>query len=64
VLAPDSILGEVADRGNPAAAIPEIKKGPESGRGGLALVDKLTSQWAVHAGSTHVWFEIPVVRPA
>jgi anti-sigma regulatory factor (Ser/Thr protein kinase) len=64
VLAPDLMLGEVADQGNPAAAIPEIKKGPESGRGGLALVDKLTSRWAVHEGSTHVWFEIPVARPA
>jgi anti-sigma regulatory factor (Ser/Thr protein kinase) len=59
VLDPESIRGEVADQGNPASAIPEIRKGTESGTGGLALVDKLTSKWAVQQGSTHVWFEIP-----
>jgi anti-sigma regulatory factor (Ser/Thr protein kinase) len=56
----DSIRGEVADQGNPAIAIPQIKNGAESDRGGLALVDKLTSQWAVYEGSTHVWFEVPI----
>jgi two-component sensor histidine kinase len=53
----ETIHGEVADQGNPAAAIPEIKKS----RGqGLELVDKLTSRWAVYEGSTHVWFEMPL----
>jgi anti-sigma regulatory factor (Ser/Thr protein kinase) len=56
----DAVRGEVADQGNPAAAIPRMKNGSESGRGGLALVDKLTSEWAVYEGSTHVWFEIPL----
>jgi anti-sigma regulatory factor (Ser/Thr protein kinase) len=56
----DSIRGEVSDQGNPSAAIPQIKKRSASGRGGLALVDKLTSDWAVYEGSTHVWFEMPV----
>ncbi len=56
----DSIRGEVADQGNPAVAIPQIKKATESDTGGLALVDKLTSEWAVYEGSTHVWFEVPV----
>jgi len=60
VLGVDSIRGEVADQGNPAVAIPQIRKGTESGRGGLALVDTLTSQWAVYEGSTHVWFEMPL----
>jgi anti-sigma regulatory factor (Ser/Thr protein kinase) len=55
----DSIRGEVADQGNPAVAIPQIKKATESDRGGLALVDKLTSGWAVYEG-THVWFEVPL----
>jgi two-component sensor histidine kinase len=53
----ETILGEVADQGNPAAAIPEMKKA--DGRG-LKLVDRLTSRWDVYEGSTHVWFELPV----
>jgi hypothetical protein len=55
----ETIRGEVADQGNPAAAIPEIKDANERG-GGLAVVDKLTSRWAVYEGSTHVWFEMPL----
>jgi two-component sensor histidine kinase len=53
----ETIRGEVADQGNPASAIPEIKNA--DGRG-LKLVDKLTSRWAVYEGSTHVWFELPL----
>jgi len=53
----ETIRGEVADQGNPAAAIPEIRKA--EGRG-LEVVDKLTSRWAVYEGSTHVWFELPL----
>jgi two-component sensor histidine kinase len=53
----ETIRGEVADQGNPAAAIPKIQEA--NGRG-LKLVDKLTSQWAVYEGSTHIWFELPV----
>lgn len=58
----ESIRGEVSDQGNPAAAIPEIKEATETeGRErGLAVVDKLTAQWAVYEGSTHVWFEMPL----
>jgi two-component sensor histidine kinase len=57
VVGSETIRGEVADRGNPAAAIPQIKNA--DGRG-LKLVDKLTSRWAVYEGSTHVWFELPL----
>jgi anti-sigma regulatory factor (Ser/Thr protein kinase) len=53
----ETMRGEVADQGNPAVAIPEIKK---ADRGGLEMVDKLTSRWAVYEGSTHVWFELPL----
>ncbi len=60
VLGRDSIRGEVADQGNPAVAIPQIRQRTESSGGGLALVDELTSAWAVHEGSTHVWFELPL----
>jgi anti-sigma regulatory factor (Ser/Thr protein kinase) len=63
VLDSDTIRGEVADQGNPSAALPQIKKGSAGGLGGLGLVDKLTSDWAVHEGSTHVWFEMPRRAP-
>jgi anti-sigma regulatory factor (Ser/Thr protein kinase) len=56
----DALRGEVADQGNPAAAIPAIKEATEARAHGLEVVDKLTSRWAVHEGSTHVWFEIPL----
>ena len=55
----ETIRGEVADQGNPAAAIPEIREATEKGGRGLEVVDKLTSRWAVYHGSTHVWFEMP-----
>jgi anti-sigma regulatory factor (Ser/Thr protein kinase) len=55
----DVIRGEVADQGNPAA-VPEIKEATETRIYGLEVVDKLTSRWAVHEGSTHVWFEMPL----
>jgi anti-sigma regulatory factor (Ser/Thr protein kinase) len=61
-LSADSIRGEIADQGNPFAAIPQIKKGSGGALGGLVLVDKLTSDWAVYEGSTHVWFEMPIDR--
>jgi anti-sigma regulatory factor (Ser/Thr protein kinase) len=54
------IRGEVADQGNPAAAIPDIKAANQKGVHGLALVDKLASRWEVYEGSTHVWFELPI----
>ena len=63
IVGEDTLRGEVSDQGNPAAAIPEIKKAAEApateGRG-LYLVEQLTSRWAVFEGSTHVWFEMPV----
>jgi anti-sigma regulatory factor (Ser/Thr protein kinase) len=55
-----TIRGEVADQGNPSAAIPEISKAARNGTHGLKVVDKLTSRWAVYEGSTHVWFELPL----
>ena len=56
----ESIRGEVADQGNPAHAIPEIRAATATGGRGLAVVDELTAQWGVHEGSTHVWFEMPL----
>jgi anti-sigma regulatory factor (Ser/Thr protein kinase) len=61
LVADDEVIrGEVADQGNPAAAIPEIRDANEKRGHGLEVVDRLTSRWAVHEGSTHVWFEMPV----
>lgn len=56
----ETIRGEVADQGNPSAAIPKIQQAGHGGAHGLEVVDKLTSSWAVHEGSTHVWFELPL----
>jgi anti-sigma regulatory factor (Ser/Thr protein kinase) len=56
----ETVRGEIADKGNPAAAIPEIKEATETGGRGLEMVEKLTSRWAVYEGSTHVWFEMPI----
>jgi anti-sigma regulatory factor (Ser/Thr protein kinase) len=61
-LSGESIRGEVADQGNPAAAIPQIKKATETRGRGLTVVDKLTAKWAAYEGSTHVWFEMPLDR--
>ena len=60
VLGDETIRGEVADQGNPSAAIPEINEAAQKGTHGLEVVDKLTSRWAVYEGSTHVWFELPL----
>ena len=60
VTADDVIRGEIADQGNPASAIPRIGDRSETDGGGLELVDRLSSRWAVYEGSTHVWFELRV----
>jgi anti-sigma regulatory factor (Ser/Thr protein kinase) len=61
VIGDETIRGEVADQGNPSAAIPEIREASQKGgTHGLEVVDKLTSRWAVYEGSTHVWFELPL----
>ena len=60
VTADEVIRGEIADQGNPAGAIPRIRDRSETDRRGLELVDRLSSRWAVHEGSTHVWFELPI----
>jgi anti-sigma regulatory factor (Ser/Thr protein kinase) len=58
VVGEGTIRGEIADQGNPAAAIPKIREGGKSHPHGLGVVEKLTSRWAVYEGSTHVWFEM------
>lgn len=58
VIEAETIRGEIADQGNPVAAIPRIREGSRRHPQGLDVVDKLTSRWAVYEGSTHVWFEM------
>ena len=55
-----TIRGEVTDRGNPAAALPRRRAATPPGALGLQVVDQLTARWGVAAGSTHVWFELPI----
>jgi anti-sigma regulatory factor (Ser/Thr protein kinase) len=56
----ESIRGEVADQGNPAATIRPDREAASEGLHGLRVVDQLTSRWGVYEGSTHVWFELPL----
>jgi anti-sigma regulatory factor (Ser/Thr protein kinase) len=62
VLGADAIHGEGSDQGNPLVMSPPISNGGGSDGNGLALVDRLTSRWAIHEGSTDIWFEIPLAR--
>jgi hypothetical protein len=60
----DVLRGEVIDEGGGFEH--EVRtRGPLdiSGRG-LLIVDALTSRWGIHEGTTHVWFEMPVVGAA
>jgi anti-sigma regulatory factor (Ser/Thr protein kinase) len=52
-----TISGEVIDQGegDQVAMTPEPTV---DGGWGLHLVDQVAVAWGVHAGSTHVWFEI------
>ena len=52
------IDGEVADQGAGVVALRDEDTAPAVGGLGLLLVDRLTSAWGVHPGSTHVWFRI------
>jgi anti-sigma regulatory factor (Ser/Thr protein kinase) len=57
VASPTAVHGEVEDRGE-ASDPPQVRVRPGGPGGGfgLNLVDRLSSRWGVHEGSTHVWF--------
>jgi anti-sigma regulatory factor (Ser/Thr protein kinase) len=52
------VWGEVIDGGSGFEH--EMREaGPDATSGrGLLIVDRLTSRWGVHEGTTHVWFEM------
>jgi anti-sigma regulatory factor (Ser/Thr protein kinase) len=56
--APRRLRVEVINQG--ASFEPKARSRPatEPGGWGLHLVETLADRWGVHAGSTHVWFEI------
>ena len=52
------VWGEVIDAGGGFEH--ELREaGPDATSGrGLLIVDRLTTRWGVHEGTTHVWFEM------
>jgi anti-sigma regulatory factor (Ser/Thr protein kinase) len=56
--APRQLRVEVVNEG--ASFEPRARTGSvtDAGGWGLHVVDRLADRWGVHAGSTHVWFEI------
>ena len=52
------VRGEVIDAGSGFEyELREVGPFATSGRG-LLIVDRLTTRWGIHEGTTHVWFEI------
>ncbi len=49
---------EVIDQGGGFEPKARDRPKTEAGGWGLHLVETLADRWGVHAGSTHVWFEI------
>jgi anti-sigma regulatory factor (Ser/Thr protein kinase) len=50
------IAGEVEDQGDGAIEIRDQDLHAVDGGLGLPIVDRLTTDWGVYPGSTHVWF--------
>ena len=53
------IRGEVIDDGHGFERQIRQKGIDEADGRGLVLVDNLTTDWGIHEGTTHVWFEMP-----
>ena len=54
----DRVQGEVIDEGGGFEHEPRAA-GPRASAGrGLLIVNRLTTRWGVHEGTTHVWFEM------
>jgi len=53
-----AVRGEVVDEGGGFEYELRVAGPLETTGRGLLLVDRLTTRWGVHEGTTHVWFEI------
>lgn len=56
--APRRLRVEVVNQGSSFTPVARDRPKTDVGGWGLHLVEELTDRWGVHAGSTHVWFEI------
>src|SRR4051794_7474888 len=52
------VRGEVVDDGGGFERDVRARGTDEIGGRGLHIVDQLTSDWGIHEGTTHVWFEL------
>jgi len=55
---PRKLRVEVVNEGSSFTPVARDRPKTDVGGWGLHLVETLTDRWGVHAGSTHVWFEI------
>jgi serine/threonine-protein kinase RsbW len=55
------IRGEVIDQGAGFEAQLRNAAPDDLGGRGLVLVDRMVHEWGVYDGSSHVWFQLPVV---
>jgi anti-sigma regulatory factor (Ser/Thr protein kinase) len=55
---PTKLRVEVINQGKSFEPKARTRPATEPGGWGLHLVETLADRWGVHAGSTHVWFEI------
>jgi anti-sigma regulatory factor (Ser/Thr protein kinase) len=55
---PAHLRVEVIDQGVGFEPVARDKPKTDVGGWGLHLVESLSERWGVHAGSTHVWFEL------
>jgi anti-sigma regulatory factor (Ser/Thr protein kinase) len=59
----DRLLVEVIDQGNGFERTLRHNDFGQVGGRGLEIVDRLSSRWGVHDGSSHVWFELELPGP-
>jgi anti-sigma regulatory factor (Ser/Thr protein kinase) len=56
------IRGEVIDDGGGFEQEVRREGLDELGGHGLMIVEKLTTAWGIHEGTTHIWFEMPTTH--
>jgi anti-sigma regulatory factor (Ser/Thr protein kinase) len=56
------LRGEVVDDGGGFEREVRQRGVDEVGGRGLSLVEELASEWGIHEGTTHVWFEMPTTH--